>query len=145
MDEFLCEYVDGTMDYSVRAAFEECLKCDSSLAKKVKHLRGTRRLLSKHSFRAPKDLRRRVRMRLSECLPFATQVRPPHTSILVGTATAVALAVALVAGTSQCVPASMSGLHSVASPVAETQIQDLRQYKRVNGEPLREISPPKGS
>lgn len=145
MDEFLCEYVDGTMDCSVRAVFEECLECDSRLAKKVKHLRGTRRLLSEYSFRAPKDLRKRVRARLSQCLPFATPVRPPHTSILVGTAAAIALAAALVAGTSQYIPAPMSGLRSVAGPIAETQIQDPRQVKRVNGGPSTEITPAKGS
>ncbi len=145
MDEFLCEYVDGTMDYSVRAVFEECLECDSRLAKKVKHLRGTRRLLSEHSFRAPKDLRKRVRLRLSQCLPFATPVRPPHTSILVGTAAAIALAAALVAGTSQYIPAPMSGVRSVASPIAEAQNPDPSQIKRVNSGPLTEISPATGS
>ncbi|MXZ17227.1 MAG: hypothetical protein F4069_08845 [Rhodothermaceae bacterium] len=145
MDEFLCEYVDGTMDYSVRAVFEECLECDSRLAKKVKHLRGTRRLLSEHSFRAPKDLRKRVRTRLSQCLPFATPVRPPHTSILVGTVAAIALAAALVAGTSQYIPAPMSGVRSAASPIAEAQNLDPSQIKRVNSGPLTEISPATGS
>ncbi len=145
MDEFLCEYVDDTMDCSVRTVFEECLECDSGLAKRVKHLRGTRRLLSEYSFRAPKGLRKRVRVRLSQCLPFATPVRPPHTSILVGTAAAIALAAALVAGTSQYIPAPMSGLHSAAGPIAEAQIQDPEQVKRVNSGSSTEISPAMGS
>ncbi len=145
MDEFLCEYVDDTMDYSVRAAFEECLEYDSRLARKVKHLRGTRRLLSEHSFRAPKGLRRRVRIRLSKCLPFATPVRRPHASILVGTAAAIALAAALVAGTSRYTPAPVSKIQDAANPIVETPIRDLSHIKRVNGGSSTDIFWARGS
>lgn len=135
MDEFLCEYVDDTMDYSVRAAFEECVESDSRLAKQVRLLCDTRRLLCEYRSRIPMGLRSRVRTRLSRCLPFAAPVRPPHTSILVGTATAIVLAAALVAGTSRYIPTPLSGLRNASEPVTEILIKDPRRAKRVNRDP----------
>lgn len=143
MDEFLCEYVDDTMDCSVRAAFEECLECDSRLAQRVKRLRGTRSLLSQYSFQTPKDLRKKVRRRLTKCLPFASPVRPPHASVLIGTATSIILAAGLVAGTSQNIIDPVSVLQTATSPIAETEIMDTKLVKGVEGKPLTEFSPPR--
>ena len=140
MDEFLCEYVDGTMDYSVRAAFEECVECDSRLARQVRHLCRTRQLLREYRLRTPKDLRIRVLKRLSRCLPLATRVRPPHTSILIGTATAIALAIALVAGASRYIPASLSKLQGNTTTVVETQAKNLWHAKSVYSGLLRALS-----
>ncbi len=145
MDEFLCEYIDGTMDYSVRAAFEECVECDTRLARQVKHLRGTQRLLCEYRSRTPKDLRARVRERLSCCLPFASPVRPPHTSILVGTATALALAAALGAGVSQYTPASFSGVRSTTAPIPLIHTKDPPALKKVEGSSYASLSPVSGS
>ena len=145
MDEFLCEYVDDTMDYSVRVVFEECVESDSRLARQVRRLRGTRQLLCEYRSRIPMGLRSRVRKRLSRCLPFSCSVRPPHASILVGTATAIALATALVAGTFRYIPVSLSGLRTTTAPVVETRTKNLRPTKRVNGESSGEISPIQGS
>jgi anti-sigma factor RsiW len=66
-DEFLCEYVDGTMDPSVRAAFEEYLLANPELAEHVKCLRHTRMLLCHYGCRrqAPEGLQARLRMELS--------------------------------------------------------------------------------
>ncbi len=147
MDEFLCEYVDDTMDCSVRVAFEECVECDSRLARQVRRLRGTRRLLCEYRSRIPAGLRSRVRRRLSRCLPFASPVRPPHVSILVGTATAIALAAALAAGTSQYTHASLSRLHGSgsAASVTQNQTKNTGSMKRVNAGALGRISSDKGS
>lgn len=66
-DEFLCEYVDGTMDPSVRAAFEEYLTANPGLAEHVQCLRHTRMLLCHYGCRrqAPEGLQARLRVQLS--------------------------------------------------------------------------------
>lgn len=67
LDEMLCEYVDGTMEDGVRAAFEECLCADRELAERVDRLRCTRSLLCHYGGRQrlPEQLRRRVQRRLA--------------------------------------------------------------------------------
>ncbi len=135
MDELLCEYVDGTMDRAVRAAFEECVECDTGLARQVRYLRCTRRLLCEHRLRTPTGLRACVRRRLSRHLPFASPIRPPHTSILVGTAVAIILAAGLVAGASRHASTSVVGLSGGIRLVLEA---DPWSVKKVHGQPLRE-------
>ncbi len=67
LDELLCEYVDGTMDRAVRAAFEECLRADPLLAKQVEQLRCTRTLLCRHGCHVPDPdaLQARIQRRLA--------------------------------------------------------------------------------
>ena len=67
LDEFLCEYADGTMDPSVRKAFEEYLLANPHLAEHAEQLRCTHLLLCSHGcrLRAPDGLEARVRQRLS--------------------------------------------------------------------------------
>ena len=67
LDEWLCEYVDGTMDRVVRQAFEEYLHTDPVLAQQVECLRCTRTLLCRHGCQvhAPQGLQARVRRRLA--------------------------------------------------------------------------------
>lgn len=66
-DEFLCEYVDGTMDPSVREVFEEYLRTDPALAEHVERLRHTRRLLCQYGCgcKAPRGLQARLRRELA--------------------------------------------------------------------------------
>lgn len=74
LDELLCEYVDGTMDPTVRVAFEECLSTDPVLRRQAECLRSTRTLLCRHGcqVRAPQGLQDRVRRRLAR-----EMVHPP--------------------------------------------------------------------
>jgi hypothetical protein len=67
LDEFLCEYVDGEMDPSVRAAFEEIVSRDPALAEHVECLRQTRAMLCAYSHRvgAPCSLHARLHYELS--------------------------------------------------------------------------------
>ena len=68
LDEFLCEYVDGTMDPKVQEAFEEYLCANPDLAEHVQCLCQTRRLLCDygHSCQgAPRGFQDRLRRRLS--------------------------------------------------------------------------------
>jgi anti-sigma factor RsiW len=67
MDELLCEYVDGTMDPSVRCVFEEYLRSDPNLAAHVERLALTRRLLCKYgcSMQAPDNFQKRLHAELT--------------------------------------------------------------------------------
>lgn len=64
LDELMCEYVDGTMDPAVRAAFEEFLEANPELLEEAKCLCQTRDMLCSYGFRhTPPDkcqMRRRV-------------------------------------------------------------------------------------
>ncbi len=66
LDEFLCEYVDGTMDPSVRCAFEEYIRRTPRLAEHIEELRSTRRILCRYGsqLHAPAGLQSRLRQRL---------------------------------------------------------------------------------
>ncbi len=55
LDEFLCEYVDGTMDPCVRQAFEEYLEANPSLAQHARCLCNTRNMLCSYGGRHPAE------------------------------------------------------------------------------------------
>lgn len=78
LDEFLCEYVDGTMDAAVRAAFEEYLRLNPSLHEHVECLRATRSMLCRYGcrLRAPAALQQRLKERLGEEMMGASPVMP---------------------------------------------------------------------
>ena len=67
MDELLCEYVDGTMDPTVRDVFEECICADPGLAKKVRELQGTRSLLNSYGHKLREERRRCTANRTASC------------------------------------------------------------------------------
>ncbi len=62
LNEWLCEYVDGTMDPSVRAVFDEYLEANPKLAEHVEQLCRTRSLLCQceEGRSAPEELRARL-------------------------------------------------------------------------------------
>ena len=66
-DEFLCEYVDGTMDPVVQEVFEEYLRMNPELKRHVECLRNTRLILCRYGCRchAPRDLHDRLRHRIA--------------------------------------------------------------------------------
>lgn len=66
-DEFLCEYVDGTMDPVVREVFEEYVRENPSLREHIECLRDTRLLLCHYGCRchAPHDLQDRLRQEIT--------------------------------------------------------------------------------
>ena len=67
LDEWLCEYVDGTIDPVVCKALEEYMEHNHRLASHVERLRETRHLLCKYgcSYQAPSGLQPRLRRRLA--------------------------------------------------------------------------------
>jgi hypothetical protein len=66
-DEFLCEYVDGTMDPVVRNVFEEYVRANPDLRDHIECLRHTRSLLCRYGCRcrAPRDLHDRLRREIT--------------------------------------------------------------------------------
>ncbi len=66
LDEFMCEYVDGTMDPAVRAVFEEYLRANPELIEQIECLRRTRSILCHYGCRcnAPRGLQSRLRQKL---------------------------------------------------------------------------------
>ncbi len=108
LDELLCEYVDGTVDRAVRAAFDECMSEDKGLAERVECLRRIRRLLKQHRCREARGVRLRVRQRLvrelcalQEDAPFLRSLSP----LLIVALVACAM---LIAGTAGHAPAPVA-------------------------------------
>ena len=99
-DELLCEYVDGEVDPTVRAAFEECLGSDKPLAEKVECLRRTRQLLTQYRCGDADGLHLRVRARLLRQLQEIPKEHknPLSTFLMAGTLTALLLGTSLIAG-----------------------------------------------
>ena len=76
LDEWLCEYVDGTLDPVVRGALEEYMQANPDLAAHVARLTETRRLLGRYGCarKAPCSLQYSLRRRLaSERYPEASR------------------------------------------------------------------------
>ncbi len=67
LDEWLCEYVDGTIDPVVCEALEEYMQHNEALASHVERLREARHLLCQYgcSYQAPSGLQPRLRRRLA--------------------------------------------------------------------------------
>lgn len=67
LDEWLCEYVDGTIDPVVCQALEEYMQHNEELASHVERLREARHLLCQYgcSYQAPSGLQPRLRRRLA--------------------------------------------------------------------------------
>ena len=69
LDEYLCEYVDGTMDPTVRRAFEEFLGANPALAAHVERLQRTRMLCTRQRCaHAPSGLQHRLRLEIARDL-----------------------------------------------------------------------------
>jgi anti-sigma factor RsiW len=75
LDEWLCEYVDGTIDPAARGALEECMRSNPALARHVESLLQARNLLCRYGCRhqAPHSLQPKLQERLAreseEALP----------------------------------------------------------------------------
>lgn len=109
LNEWLCEYVDGTMDPSVRAVFEEYLEANPELAEHVERLCRTRSLLCqcKEQRRSPSDdLQARLRQQaeremMQESVSFLTEGNARlRMAAAVGSVMVVMLAVGVVVGAS---------------------------------------------
>ncbi len=107
LSEFLCEYVDGTMEPGARAMFEECVRGNPELLKHVERLCATREMLCAYGCRdlpAPCDLHallhRRIALERGDA--HAPRTLPPH----LGMVTLVFAAVLVVMTSSLALPPS---------------------------------------
>lgn len=143
LDEWLCEYVDGTMDPSVEAVFEQYVEANPELKAHVERLRQTRDLLcgcdapdvyasapqSEKASGAEEDL-----LPASPTLPEQASERP---AVALGLASsiAVALVVGFLAGSIFVDPATFSPAPTVSAVDNRTPIQET----------VREEAPPRRS
>lgn len=137
-DEFLCEYVDGTMDPVVKEVFEEYIRANPDLRDHIECLRHTRLLLCRYGCRchAPNDLQDQLRRKitcdlLSDGVPFHIPAADRLKAVgTVSCALAVLLMLGLVVGVSvvdvqsgypQIVSAAVVGAQDLAP---QTDIDD---------------------
>ncbi len=96
LDELMCEYVDGTMDAAVRAAFEELLAADPELADQAHCLCRTRALLSSYGCRhSPHDIEAEIRCRVAMELSRDQHLQTTLTDRLSGVAAVTSVACVL--------------------------------------------------
>ena len=108
MDEWLCEYVDGTIDPVVREALEEYMQSNPALASHVERLRETRHLLCRFGCRhkAPSQLQPRLRYQLAneiirDAEPLLTRYNIHLTAVAaISSLAAILLIIATTTGTS---------------------------------------------
>ncbi len=125
LDEWLCEYVDGTIDPVVCEALEEYMQHNEALASHVERLREARHLLCQYgcSYQAPSGLQPRLRRRLAteivhESQPFKG-ISSTHLMTL-ATITSV-VAIILIFGSSRNTgDATLTGTAAPAMAVQET-------------------------
>jgi anti-sigma factor RsiW len=142
LDEWLCEYVDGTMDPSVEAVFEQYVEANPELKAHVRRLRQTRELLcgcdAPNACSADPQWEGRE---AEEALHEATAVRPKETegraAAVAGlvTSVAVALVVGFLAGSVLVDPATFSPAPTVSAVEKQTSPQET----------MREEAPPQRS
>lgn len=96
LDELMCEYVDGTMDAAVRAAFEELLAADPELADQAHCLCRTRALLSSYGCRhSTQDIEAEIRCRVAMELSREQHLQAALTDRLSGVAVVTSVACVL--------------------------------------------------
>ena len=124
LDEWLCEYVDGTMDPSVEAVFEQYVEANPELKAHVKRLRQTRELLcgceeaDASSTRTAVEVTREVEEELlTDSAPdlFPERDAPrPVAALGLASSIAVALVVGFLAGSMLVDPATLSSTPTTA-------------------------------
>lgn len=142
LDEWLCEYVDGTIDPVVREALEEYMQVNPALACHVERLLETRHLLCRYGCRhqAPKGLQPRLRQRVTS--EYVQSTQPLFSSLnlpLVTIATLCSVVAVMLIIVSAQPPAS-SGTAYTRS--VETRTNGLSRAYRT---PLPLFSPPQSS
>ncbi|MFB6099111.1 MAG: anti-sigma factor [Salinibacter sp.] len=134
LDEWLCEYVDGTMDPSLEAVFEQYVEANPELKAHVERLRQTRELLG--GCEAPEtpasdpqpDVSREVEEDLLQSSPALPEQPSARPGAMVGivSSIAVALVVGFLAGSMLGGPA--------APAVSRVDGPSSAQERRVRGE-----------
>ena len=154
LDEWLCEYVDGTMDPSLEAVFEQYVEANPELKAHIQRLKETRRLLcecglpNEPSADVKEDICTEARCDSSSSLPLSDLFpdRPAATFGLVSSV-AVALVVGfLVGATVGPTPLSLSTTSPSAPPTesrvsASPSLEPTHDPSRAPTPPLLQLSP----
>jgi anti-sigma factor RsiW len=127
LDEWLCEYVDGTMDPSLEAVFEQYVEANPELKAHVQRLKETRRLLCECGL-PPEASSDDEMCREEECDPHSS---PPLSEVLQNRPAAAlgfasTIAVALVVGflVGATVPPTFSPRSTRSSPSTTVESQE---------------------
>ncbi|WP_263784805.1 anti-sigma factor [Salinibacter grassmerensis] len=143
LDEWLCEYVDGTMDPSVEAVFEQYVEANPELKAHIERLRQTRELLcgSEDAGVAPQtstmedatrevegDLRRDSAPQLFS----AEEASRPVVALGLASSIAVALVVGFLAGSMLVEPSTLS-----SGPATAVERQAVPSEVREEASPRR--------
>ena len=138
-DEFLCEYVDGTMDPVVKEVFEEYLQSNPDLREHVECLRNTRMILCRYACgcHAPNDLHDRLRRQIS-CELIGARI-PFHVGLTdrFRTVATVASTMALLFLVGTVAGISFTGEKSDARLASEASVVESEPGKRGNIERAR--------
>lgn len=120
LDEYLTEYVDGTMDPAMREAFEEYLESNPELVEHICYLNDVRCVLSQLncSCRAPAGVQSRVRQLIS-CDMLDSEGSPKTLEVKQFYTLAVAAAAVVIVSVGTVVMYSSTGPEMISSPVVE--------------------------
>lgn len=140
LNEWLCEYVDGTMDPSVRLVFEEYLEANPELADHVERLCRTRSMLCRcaESGTPSEGMRARLQQRIREedateqrteeedVLPLASSTRM---AMAIASAMVVMLGVGMFVGAAVFTPPAMQRLSATQSVYERPPAQQATPYR----------------
>lgn len=151
LDEWLCEYVDGTMDPSLEAVFEQYVDANPELKAHVERLQETRELLCncRPPTEAPSDIERKVCAEV-ECDMLRSsapvvQILWERPLVVLGLASSmtVALVVGFLVGVAAVdAPLEPSGPPSTSESEARTPVVHYTQPASRELPPPRRTSPP---
>ena len=145
LDEWLCEYVDGTIDPAVCKALEEYMQLNPELATHVEQLCETRHLLCQYgcSYQAPSGLQPRLRRRLaSEIIQESQPLLGTSTAHLMALATFTSLFAFILIFAATSYSTSKDALPISAELSTTKEQQPLDQLLRTQNRRATPITPP---
>jgi len=134
LDEWLCEYVDGTMDPSVEAVFEQYVKANPELKAHVERLRQTREILrdcDAPETPLPEEVQTKACSEMEKDLFQSPAVFPDETgersaaALGIASSIAVALVVGFLAGSMLVDPDTFSSASMVSTAEEQSPSQTL--------------------
>jgi anti-sigma factor RsiW len=151
LDEWLCEYVDGTMDPSLEAVFEQYVEANPELKAHVERLQETRDLLCECglSREVPTDVEAEICTEvecdmLQSSAPLSEFVRDHSMAALgVVSSVAVALVVGFLVGATMVETEPAGSSPSVATPAANAPLERVQATSPGSDVPL--LRPPSPS
>ncbi len=137
LDEYICEYVDETMDASVRSAFEDYLEANPSVARHVEQLIEARNLLKACADQCPcldDEFQQRLKCAVEhECVP------EEESAVWLDRLTGVVLATSAVTLLCLAVVAPRTAEDTFQLDVAATAVSPATRIEALAQDPLRTV------